>query len=239
MDWKEYQEHTAELFRRLGCSAEVDKTVQGVRAEHKIDVWVVFKKFGLEMKWVVECKYWNTNVPKEKVLALNTIIDDVGADRGIIISKTGFQSGAIKASQNSNITLTSLEKLWETANDDLVQSALDKLENKATELKYALDKLFSSESTGPNSGASKPLPGVNGHSVGEAIGHLIILGFGFDHIRLKQPPYPVKFDETGNSMIVARTVDTFVELATSLIDETETILSEQQRNIKIKSEADA
>ena len=88
----------------------MEASVKGARADHKIDVWVVFKRFGLETKWVVECKFWNTSaVPIEKVLILKSIVEDVGADRGILISKSGFQSGAIRAAQSTNITLTSLD----------------------------------------------------------------------------------------------------------------------------------
>ena len=36
-DWKVYQNATAEVFRRLGCNAQVDLTVAGVRASHAID----------------------------------------------------------------------------------------------------------------------------------------------------------------------------------------------------------
>jgi len=165
MDWEKYQQRTAELFRSLGCIAEVDKNIQGVRGLHKIDVWVVFQKFGFEIKWVIECKYWNSNVPKEKVLALKTIVDDIGADRGIIISKSGFQSGAIRAAVKTNISLTSLEDLRDSVKSDLLESALNQLENKTTYLKYELHNLYKTEKIGPNSITSRPLPGVDGNAM--------------------------------------------------------------------------
>ena len=40
--WREYQNQVADLFRSLGCLAEVEASVKGVRATHDIDVWVVF-----------------------------------------------------------------------------------------------------------------------------------------------------------------------------------------------------
>src|SRR3972149_6255903 len=138
MDWKQYQDETSEFFRSLGCDAEVEAKVVGVRAEHKIDVWVRFKKFGLETRWVIECKYWNSAVPKEKVLALRSVVEDVGADRGILISAAGFQSGAVRASEKTNITLTDLDGIKETAQEDLVSSVLHRLETRAVGLKYAL-----------------------------------------------------------------------------------------------------
>lgn len=114
-NWKEYQDETAALFRRQGCFAEVEAQVQGVRAKHEIDVYVSFLRHGIECKWVIECKLWNTKVPKEKVLALKTIVDDVGADRGLIVSEKGFQPGAYDAARFSNISLiTSLAEFEKT-----------------------------------------------------------------------------------------------------------------------------
>ena len=66
---------------------------------------------------MLECKYWNSRVTKEKVMALKSIVDDCGADRGLIVSKMGFQSGAIRASTKTNITLTSIEELREYIDD--------------------------------------------------------------------------------------------------------------------------
>lgn len=115
-DWREYQVATAEVFRRLGCNAQVDFKVRGVRASHDIDVYATFVRSGIQCTWVVECKFWTTKVPKEKVLALKAIVDDVGADRGILVSEVGFQPGAQDAARGSNITLiTSLKDFEKTA----------------------------------------------------------------------------------------------------------------------------
>lgn len=111
--WHEYQEQVAEVFRAAGCDATPDVLVKGVRASHKVDVRVIFEKHGIRCLWILECKYWNSRVTKEKVMALKSIVDDCGADRGLIVSKMGFQSGAIRASTKTNITLTSIEELRE------------------------------------------------------------------------------------------------------------------------------
>jgi hypothetical protein len=116
VDWRHYQEETAAAFRRLGFDAVVDYTAQGVRARHDVDVYVSFQQQGIPCTWVVECKLWTARVPKEKVLALKSIVDDLGADRGIIVSEVGFQSGAYDAARGTNITLvTSLDEFERTA----------------------------------------------------------------------------------------------------------------------------
>jgi hypothetical protein len=227
MNWRRYQEQAAKFFRRLGCEADVEAKVQGARAGHKIDVWVRFKKFGIETKWVVECKHWNSRVTKEKVLVLRSVVEDVGADRGILISLAGFQSGAIRACEKTNITLTDLDGLKETAQEDLLSSILHRIETRATELKYALHALYRSEQTGPGSWTSTPLAGVDGNTVIRAIGKLTVLDFGFDCVRLKKPPYPVKFDDTGQRQVVD-TLDEFVARALDVITEAESTLKSQR-----------
>lgn len=227
MDWKQYQNETAEFFRSLGCDVEIEAKVAGMRAEHKIDVWVRFKKFGLETRWAIECKYWNSAVPKEKVLALRSIVEDIGADRGILISAAGFQTGAVRASMKTNITLTDLDELKETAQEYLLTSVLHRLEVRAVELMYALHDFATNERTSPRSWTSKFRPGVDGNSVARTIGSLVVLEYGFDQVRLKKPPYPIKFDDTGQRKVVVDTLDEFVAQASAFLREAELTLNVQ------------
>jgi len=232
MTWRQLQEDTAELFRSLGCDAQVEASVAGARAEHKIDVWVHFKKFGIEAKWVIECKDWNSPVPKEKVLALRTVVEDVGADRGILISGTGFQPGAVRAAEKTNITLTDLDGLKETARHDLIGSVLHRIGTRIVELKYGLHNLYTWERTSPHSSISKPLPGVDGNAVLRTIGTLAFLEHGLDRVRLKKPPYPVKFDEAGERRIVVESLEDFVTAAFEVINEVESTLKAQQNRCR-------
>lgn len=115
-DWREYQEATASVFRRLGCNAQVNYPTKGARAAHDVDVYATFMRSGILCTWVIECKLWKTRITKEKVLALKSVIEDLGADRGIIVSEEGFQPGAQDAARGTNITLvTSLEEFETTA----------------------------------------------------------------------------------------------------------------------------
>lgn len=115
-NWREYQEATAAVFRRLGCNAQVNYRAKGVRASHDVDVYASFMRSGILCTWVIECKFWKTPITKEKVLALKSIIDDLGADRGIIVSEKRFQPGAQDAARGTNITLvTSLQEFERTA----------------------------------------------------------------------------------------------------------------------------
>jgi hypothetical protein len=118
-DWNDYQEVVADFFRSLDLSAETNVSMDGARTTHMVDVVVRSKHAGFDVVWLIECKAWKTAIPKEKVLALRSIVDDTGADRGFIMAESGFQSGALEASRYANVVLTSINDLKETLAYDL------------------------------------------------------------------------------------------------------------------------
>ncbi|HEX7864695.1 MAG TPA: restriction endonuclease [Variovorax sp.] len=125
--WRTYQENAADFFRRLGLSAEVEAKVEGVRGSHVVDVLIRGTYLGIPFTWLVECKAWQTSIPKEKVMALAAIIQDIGADRAFLLSESGFQSGALRAAEKTNITLSSLADLEQVTTDQLQEAILGSL----------------------------------------------------------------------------------------------------------------
>jgi len=125
--WKAYQEEAAEFFRSLGLDANTDVTIQGVRTKHDVDVLVKSPYYGFDVTWIVECKYWKEPVSKLHVLALREIVSDAGADRGIILSEAGFQSGAVEAANLTNVQVTSLADLNVTAREQISAMRLREL----------------------------------------------------------------------------------------------------------------
>jgi hypothetical protein len=118
-NWKDYQEEAATFFRTLGLTAETDVRLQGVRTSHDVDVVVKSVYVGFDVLWLVECKHWKTPVSKLHVLGLRQIVLDLGADRGILLSESGFQAGAAEAAALTNIQLTSLAVLVERTKDEV------------------------------------------------------------------------------------------------------------------------
>lgn len=110
-EWYKFQEDIRNHFESMGTDAKTNVKVTGVRGEHDVDVLVKSKFLGRDITWIIEAKKWNSNVPKEKVLALQSIVLDLGADRGFIISEKGFQSGAHQAAENSNVSLVTYSEL--------------------------------------------------------------------------------------------------------------------------------
>jgi hypothetical protein len=109
--WRQYQEDARVHFLSLGLDAVTDVELHGARAAHQIDVVVRFVRFGIEHKWIVECKHWKRRITKAHVLTAIQVGNDVGADRVIVLSERGFQPGAVAAAEKTNVTLTSLATL--------------------------------------------------------------------------------------------------------------------------------
>ncbi|MBT9143794.1 MAG: hypothetical protein DDT32_02138 [Syntrophomonadaceae bacterium] len=133
--WKDYQEEAAAFFRSLGLDASTDVTVQGVRTSHDIDVVVRSHHVGFDITWLVECKRCKTRISKLHVLALREIVTDVGADRGILLSEAGFQSGAIEAAALTNVQVTSLAQVRTTASNDILSMRLCEIYDRIEECK--------------------------------------------------------------------------------------------------------
>ena len=119
--WEQYQHEAAELLRELGFTAEVNHRIPEANdAVHAIDVAARRTVAGVDVLWIVECKHWNRRVNIEKVLALRALVLDLGADRGLLMSESGFQSGAIRTAGQKNITLTSLDDLRANATTEIL-----------------------------------------------------------------------------------------------------------------------
>jgi hypothetical protein len=144
-DWKEYQEEAADFFRSLGLSAETDVTLSGVRTTHAIDVVVKSKHVGFEVLWLVECKQWKSPVTKLHVLGLREIVNDLGADRGILVCEAGFQAGAIEAANLTNVQVTSLASLSIETRQDISAMRLRELYDRVEQSNdryWKLDKSY-------------------------------------------------------------------------------------------------
>ncbi len=128
--WQNYQEEAAAFFRSMGMDAQADVTVLGARTKHDVDVLVKSRHIGFEVTWIVECKCWQTPVNKLHVLALREIVADTGADRGILLSESGFQIGAKEAAALTNVHLQSLADTKAVASAEVVAMRLAELNDR-------------------------------------------------------------------------------------------------------------
>src|SRR5918994_2019193 len=163
--WRDYQDQVANLFRRQDCSVRVEAQIKGARAKHEIDVWVQSSTFGITQNWVIECKDWRRPVPKEKVMALRAIVEDVGADKGILVAESGYQEGAKAAAELTNIVLTTLEELRFRTTYDFEKFLLDDLERSAISYLFRMDEFWQEIEHPTEENILIPIPGIDSQEI--------------------------------------------------------------------------
>lgn len=121
-NWAELQNSVAKIFNECGFDVKVEKKIKTARGEVEIDVYVIDNTSIPKSVFICECKNWETSVPQEKVHALFSVVQNSGANFGILISKSGFQSGAYEASKNTNISLLKWEEFLELYKNKWLQN---------------------------------------------------------------------------------------------------------------------
>jgi len=127
----EYEKLTLSIYQAIlksdcGENIQVEHNVEvkgrsGVA--HQIDVLWRFKLGNVKHKVLIECKSYASNLTLEKVRNFFGVLHDIGNAQGIIVTKTGFQSGAAEYANYYGIDLKLLrkptEKDWEGLMKDL------------------------------------------------------------------------------------------------------------------------
>jgi hypothetical protein len=85
--------------------------------EHQVDVYWEFKQASVTHRVLVECKNYGSNLTLEKARNFFAVVHDVGNCVGIMVTKTGYQSGAAAFCKHYGISLKLLrqptDKDWE------------------------------------------------------------------------------------------------------------------------------
>lgn len=82
-----------------------DKKIEADDGIFQIDIYCEFNALGAKFKVIVECKRYRRPVEREKVIALHAKVSSIGANKGILISTSGFQTGATQYAEKHGITL--------------------------------------------------------------------------------------------------------------------------------------
>jgi Restriction endonuclease len=96
------------LDRERDRTIKVDRNVQvqGLSACHQIDVLWRFIVAGIEHLTLVQARDWNQKIKQESVFAFREILNDIpGQPRGVIVTRTGFQTGARRYAEDHGIKL--------------------------------------------------------------------------------------------------------------------------------------
>ncbi|MBA4193582.1 MAG: hypothetical protein C0451_03325 [Comamonadaceae bacterium] len=108
----EYEEFVRKVVESLvGVDVFQGREFEGRIAGRKIKVdasFVLRIAGGADMLVLVECKHYNHRVPVDDIEEFHSKIDDIGAQKGILITTVGFQAGAVKAATGRRIALALL-----------------------------------------------------------------------------------------------------------------------------------
>ena len=111
--WQDLQGYVAQTFSEIGCQVHTAAKVDLPRGSVELDVFVIDVTTVPHANYVCECKNWGRRVPKSVVHGFRTVVSELGAHRGFLISRSGFQSGAREAATFTNIDLVSWREFEE------------------------------------------------------------------------------------------------------------------------------
>jgi hypothetical protein len=72
---------------------------------HQVDVLYRFKIWETEILVLVECKQYDRKIGKAALLEFRSRIEDIKAHKGIFVTSSGFQKGAVKFAEANRIAL--------------------------------------------------------------------------------------------------------------------------------------
>jgi hypothetical protein len=202
-------------------SVEKNKILQGKTTTHEIDVYWEFVLGGIKYSTIIQAKDWESKVPQGEMLKLKAILDDLpGQPRGIFVTKTGYQSGAMDVARANGIITYELreptEEDWEgriktivlnikayipdskvqVVNDDAwLQSELRRLDIKEIELSVSgmENEIFIENEDGTNWKSIKDIKDEEQEKVGMAEVHGIEVNIPMDvprYIKTGNPSFP-------------------------------------------------
>ncbi|GAB6847905.1 restriction endonuclease [Paraburkholderia kururiensis] len=79
--------------------------------QHEIDVYYEFTKAGIRHRVAIECKDWATPVAKGQIQEFESKLRDIGTIIGVIVSRNGYQSGAVDFAKFNDIIPLKFEDL--------------------------------------------------------------------------------------------------------------------------------
>jgi hypothetical protein len=87
----------------------------------EIDVAVWTNADHHDIFLIIECKLWNSSVEQAVIAETISNVSNSSADKGVVVAKSGFQSGAIEQAQGTGVELYTLRELTDEDLEDRLQ----------------------------------------------------------------------------------------------------------------------
>lgn len=115
---KEYECLVQDIYKEIlkseginNIKVEHDITLKGKTTSHQIDVYWEHKIGNSKFRTIIQAKDWNYSVPQKEMLAFAEIIKELPTGtKGIFISKSGYQKGAIDVARANGIDIYELRE---------------------------------------------------------------------------------------------------------------------------------
>lgn len=85
-------------------------------ASHQIDVYWEFKIADTIYRTCIECRNYTSNIKKSRVVEFKGILDDIGNANGIIVTRIGFQEGALTYAEHHGVRLLLINPILQRIN---------------------------------------------------------------------------------------------------------------------------
>lgn len=113
--WKKFEKIVTgiHMLQCQGAKVKFNDHIFGkmTRSERQVDVSVRIENGFYEYLTIIECKDTGRNVSIKEVSDLSIKMEDVGAQRGVMVASAGFQSGAIELAQSKSIATFTLKEI--------------------------------------------------------------------------------------------------------------------------------
>lgn len=121
MNWKRYESEILNYFKETYPEATItfDKKIIGKysKIERQIDIFIEGEIAGYKIKIVVDCKCFSKNIDVKQVESFCSMVEDVNAHQGVLITKKGYSKAAINrayyGNQKVELDIISFDKIKE------------------------------------------------------------------------------------------------------------------------------
>lgn len=113
-------------FSKLYPQVEIShrENLIGTDGTYNINLTIRFQELGINFLVLVECKHHKHPIKRDYVQLLRDKVESLGAQKGILVSTSSFQSGAIEDAKVHNIALIRLineEFIYERRSRDFLE----------------------------------------------------------------------------------------------------------------------
>lgn len=106
----EFEMHCLELLNSLKndfskCDIKHNQIYKADDGNYQLDGVIEFEQFGVKYKTIVECKKYKSSIKRSQIQVLHDTIRNVGAHKGILVSTSSYQKGAVDYARKHGIAL--------------------------------------------------------------------------------------------------------------------------------------